>query len=133
MPRFPVSPEKQLDLEKRMQRLGLLENQIIEQFVRASGPGGQKVNKTSSGVVLTHAPSGHQIKATESRSQGLNRFLARRRLVEILEAGGSDSKEKDAISRIRRKKNKSKRRQTKKLATLGDMENNLSPNLTSGI
>src|SRR2546426_10014971 len=47
---------------------------------RASGPGGQKRNKTSSAVRLRHPPSGLLVIAEESRSQHENRARALRRL-----------------------------------------------------
>ena len=47
---------------------------------RASGPGGQKRNRTESAVRLRHRPSGLQSEANESRSQHENRARALRRL-----------------------------------------------------
>lgn len=82
---FPVTPEKARDLERRMAVLGLAEGHLDEQFVKASGKGGQHVNKNNTCVVLTHKATGIQVKVQDSRSQALNRFLARRRLVERLE------------------------------------------------
>ncbi len=64
----------------------VFEEDLEERFVLGSGPGGQKVNKTSSTVRLYHAPSGLTVKVGESRSRELNRWLARRELAEkILE------------------------------------------------
>ena len=55
---MPISNAKWSDLLARMSRLGIKETDIDEHFVRSSGAGGQKVNKTSSCVVLKHHPSG---------------------------------------------------------------------------
>lgn len=64
----------------------LREADLREIFLRASGPGGQNVNKVETGVLLTHIPTGLSVRVTEERSQAQNRFLARRRLAEKLEA-----------------------------------------------
>jgi protein subunit release factor B len=115
MARAPVHPDKQRDLLERMERLGVVEEDIEERFVRASGRGGQKLHKTSSCVWLTHKPTGLQVKCEQSRSQALNRFLARRRLVEKLESQRDGKEEEEKIrERIRRKKARAKRRTKKK-------------------
>ena len=82
---FGVTQKKQDELEKRMASLGIREQDIEEKFIRSSGPGGQKVNKTSSCVFLKHIPTGIEIKMQQERSQGLNRYYARKRLCELLE------------------------------------------------
>ena len=53
---FDVSPAKIADLLARIRALGIDAAVIDEQFVRGSGPGGQKINKTSNCVVLRYAP-----------------------------------------------------------------------------
>ena len=82
---FPVSEEKNRWLKERMEALGINEKDIEEKFVRSSGRGGQKVNKTSSCVYLKHIPTGIEVKCMKGRSQSLNRFLARRELVKRIE------------------------------------------------
>jgi protein subunit release factor B len=82
---FPVSGEKSRWLKERMEALGIHEKDIEERFVRSSGRGGQKVNKTSSCVYLKHISTGIEVKCMEGRSQSLNRFLARRELVKRIE------------------------------------------------
>ena len=77
--RFPTSTDKQADLEARLARVGVREQDLVERFVHSSGPGGQNVNKTSTAVYLKHLPTGIEVKAQTSRSQALNRYLARRR------------------------------------------------------
>ena len=86
MLRFPVSAQKQNELNERMLRLQLVEGQIDESYFKASGPGGQKINKTLTGVTLLHRPTGLRVRCQRERSQGINRFIARRLLVEELEA-----------------------------------------------
>ena len=82
---FAVSEEKNRWLKERMEALGINEKDIEEKFVRSSGRGGQKVNKTSSCVYLKHIPTGIEVKCMKGRSQSLNRFLARRELVKRIE------------------------------------------------
>lgn len=86
MLRFPVSTQKQAELNERMRSLRLGEGEIEESYFRASGNGGQKLNKTLSGVALLHRPTGIRVRCQRERSQGINRFIARRLLVEELEA-----------------------------------------------
>jgi len=118
MPLFNLSPKKQRELEERMRQLGVSEENLEETFIRSSGPGGQKVNKTSTCVFLRHIPTGLTVKCQEERSQALNRFLARRRLLELIEEKqkGIISEEKQRIEKIRRqKRRRSKRAQEKML------------------
>jgi protein subunit release factor B len=108
----PISPEKQSDLERRMAALGITEDNLIEKFVRGSGAGGQKINKTNSCVFLKHLPTGVAIKCQMDRSRELNRFLARRELCEQLEhiRDGKASAKTQAIEKIRRQKRQRSRR-----------------------
>ncbi len=112
-----VSPAKEKLLLGRMQALGVREQDIEEQFVRSSGAGGQKVNKTSSCVVLHHRPTSIRVKCQRERSQALNRFLARRILLDKIEAKlrGAHTAKAQEIARIRRQKRKRSRRARLKL------------------
>ncbi|HTB21901.1 MAG TPA: peptide chain release factor-like protein [bacterium] len=117
MPEFPVSPQTANDLKAEFARLGLKEEDLDEQFVRSGGAGGQNVNKVSTCVVLVHRPSGLMVRCQQERSQGLNRFLARRLLAakvaeKIL---GEISKKKSEAEKIRRQKRKRSRRAKEKM------------------
>ena len=68
-----------------MQALGVRECDLQEKFVRGSGKGGQKVNKTNNCVCLTHLPSGIVVKCHRERERETNRFLARRTLCDELD------------------------------------------------
>lgn len=114
---MPVSPDTEAALAARMAANGIFEANLVEKFVRASGPGGQKVNKTSSAVYLKHLPTGIEVKAQESRSQAMNRFLARRILTERIERIrlGKASAEEQRIEKIRRQKRKRSKRSKERL------------------
>lgn len=107
MGRFPVTEKKEKELLQEMERLGIKESDLEEKFIKCSGHGGQKVNKTSTGVYLKHIPTGIEVKCTKERSQGLNRFFARRVLVEKLkEFMGIPTEKQKSIEKIRKKKRK---------------------------
>jgi protein subunit release factor B len=112
MARFPVSAEKECQLIARMAALDVREEDIEEQFVRSSGAGGQNVNKVSSCVLLHHRPSGIRVRCQKERSQGLNRFLARRILLEKIESlrRGAAVEAQQRIAKIRRQKRRRSRR-----------------------
>lgn len=112
MSTFPVSPEKEIQLTRRMTALGVRETDIEESFVRSGGHGGQNVNKTSTCVMLLHRPTGLQVKCQATRQQGLNRFLARRLLLDKIEAmkTGFVAAQRAEIEKIRRQKRKRSRR-----------------------
>ena len=89
-----------------MAALGFSEGDLLEKFVRGSGAGGQKINKTSNCVFLKHLPSGVCIKCQMDRSREMNRFLARRELCDQLEAirDGHAVAKTQAIEKMRRQK-----------------------------
>ncbi|MCF7667471.1 MAG: peptide chain release factor-like protein [Akkermansiaceae bacterium] len=102
----PVSPEKIAALEQSMASLGIREEDLLEKFVRGSGSGGQKINKTSNCVFLKHLPTGICIKCQIDRSREMNRFLARRELCDQLDAirQGKAIAKTQAIEKLRRQK-----------------------------
>ena len=106
MSAFPVSPEKETQLSQRMAALRVSEADLDESFVRSGGHGGQNVNKTSTCVLLVHRPTGVQVKCQETRQQGLNRFIARRLLLDKLEAlqQAKLGAERDRREKLRRQK-----------------------------
>jgi peptide chain release factor len=111
---FAVSKEKNRWLQERMEALGIHERDIEEKFIRSSGRGGQKVNKTSTCVYLKHIPTGIEVKWMEERNQSLNRFLARRELVKRIEKLSGKLTPGD-IEIEKAKKQKSKRKKRAKL------------------
>ena len=114
---FTISAEKEKALLERMRQLQVSEKDLEETFVRASGPGGQKVNKTSSCVFIRHIPTGLSVKCQRERSQAINRFLARRILLDKIERmqKGIVSSEKERIEKIRRQKRKRSKRAKEKI------------------
>ncbi len=117
MSQFPVSPEKEDQLARRMAALGVRETDIQETFVRSGGHGGQNVNKNATCVMLLHVPTRLRVKCQTTRQQGLNRFLARRLLldkIEALQKGYVDAK-REAIERIRRQKRRRSRRSKQRM------------------
>ncbi len=100
-----------------MQELGIAEDDIIEKFIRSSGKGGQKVNKTASCVYLKHVPTGIEVKVQRERSQALNRFFARRLLVQKIEDQilGRESARIKEIEKLKRQKRKRSKRAKEKI------------------
>ncbi len=113
---FPVSAEKVQALRVRMACLGVAEADLDEQFVRSGGHGGQNVNKVATCVVLVHLPTGVRVRCQQERTQGMNRFLARRELCDKIEARltGAVAAEQQARERIRRQKRRRSRRADQK-------------------
>jgi len=112
-----ISQDKETVLRERMEHLGVREEEFRETFIRSSGPGGQKVNKTSSCVYLVHLPTGLSVKCQQERSQTMNRFLARRILLDRIERlrTGLVSAERMRVEKIRRQKRRRSRRAQEKI------------------
>jgi protein subunit release factor B len=106
MSAFEVSADKETQLAQRMASLGVREVDIEESFVRSGGHGGQNVNKTSTCVMLLHRPTGLQVKCQETRQQGLNRFLARKLLLDKIESVKRQraATERARVEKLRRQK-----------------------------
>lgn len=109
---YPVSSEKIRLLKEKMLALGVSESDFDEDFTRSGGAGGQNVNKISSCVVIRHRPTQLMVKCQRERSQALNRFLAKRLLLEKIEAlkQGVRSRERQLAEKIRRQKRRRSRR-----------------------
>jgi protein subunit release factor B len=114
---FGVSAKKEEVLREKMEQLGIREEDIVEKFIRSSGHGGQKVNKTSTCVYLKHLPTGIEVKCQKERYQSLNRYHARKILAGKIEAKilGKESEEQQRIEKIRRQKRKRSKRAKMKM------------------
>ncbi len=114
---LPVSLEKQEQLAARMTALGVREADLEESFVRSGGHGGQNVNKVATCVMLLHRPTQLRVKCQTTRQQGMNRLLARRMLLDKIEARqtGFVTEKRDAAEKIRRQKMRRSRRSKAKM------------------
>lgn len=110
--KFPVSPGKVEALLARMTALGIDARLIEESFVRGGGPGGQKINKTSSCVQLRYPPLDLVVRCQRERQRSLNRFLALRELVDQIEmrVSPSTSRRLRDVEKRRRSKARAHRR-----------------------
>ncbi|MFT5465039.1 MAG: protein subunit release factor B [Verrucomicrobiales bacterium] len=93
-----ISTERQEALQARMDRLGVLEDDLVEKFVLGTGSGGQKINKTHSCVYLKHEPTGIEVKRQDGRSQAANRHYARAAICDAIE-GRRDASRLRAVER----------------------------------
>ena len=112
-----ISRKKEEALKAKMARFCIKEADIEEHFIRSRGPGGQNVNKTSTGVYLKHIPTGIEVKIFTERTQVLNRYAARKVLAQKIETAvlGRESEERKRIEKIRRQKRKRSKRAKDKM------------------
>jgi len=114
---YSVGKDKEEILKKRMRNIGIKESEIEEKFIRSGGRGGQNVNKVSTCVYLKHLPTGIEVKCSRERYQYINRFLARRILVDKIEELKNNrlSVIKMKIAKIKRQKRRRSRRAKEKV------------------
>ena len=96
-------------LAERMRRLGIRDVDLEETFARSRGPGGQHVNKVSTAVTLRHRPSGISVTVQDSRSQAMNRKLARERLLDAIEGAQEKRRAGEIPEREKMRRRKSPR------------------------
>jgi protein subunit release factor B len=116
----PATPAKSLP-----PRTPLLDADFTEKFLHGSGPGGQKINKTSSAVQLKHLPTGIVVKYQDTRSRTVNRKMARKILqekIEEMELGEGARTRVKAAEQAKRKRSadKKKRRKYRKIGEGGE-------------
>lgn len=97
------------EFEQRMKELGVLDSELQEIFARSGGPGGQNVNKVSTAVTLRHLPSGLSVTVQDSRSQSLNRKLARERLFDAIEHSREKKRAAETARREKARRQRSPR------------------------
>lgn len=115
---YNIHPEKQKEIMERMITLGIFEHDLDEHFIRGSGKGGQKKNKTSNCVQLTHIPTGMMVRFEKYRERSLNQILARRLLCEKVEQqmrGTSSALQQEQTKKKKQKKRNERRRKKKHL------------------
>jgi protein subunit release factor B len=96
-------------LTERMRRLGIRDVDLEETFARSSGPGGQNVNKVATAVTLRHRPSRISVTVQDSRSQAVNRKLARERLLDAIEGARQKRRAAEIAEREKARRRKSPR------------------------
>jgi protein subunit release factor B len=100
-------------IQDKLDAMGVLRGDVTERFVRGSGPGGQKINKTSSTVHLRHEPTGVEVRLQRERSQAANRELAWAELCEKLleRLRAAERERQQAVAKAKRRARPKSRRQ----------------------
>ena len=112
-----ISPETIERIKALMDEASVFEDDLEESFILGGGPGGQKTNKTSNVVRLSHGPSALSVRCGETRSRETNRWLARRMLAELIleRERGRASEERMRREKVRRQKRRRSRRQKQRM------------------
>ena len=112
-----ISPDTIERIKALMAEASVYDEDLEESFILGGGPGGQKTNKTSNVVRLSHEPSGLMVRCGETRSRETNRWLARRMLAELIleREKGRKSAARQAAEKIRRQKRRRSLRQKQKM------------------
>ena len=109
-----ITSKKIKDLQTRCEKINLKSSDYIEKYILGSGKGGQKKNKTASCVYIKHIQTGIEVNAQASRSREINRFMAKRKLVELLEEIHLGIKSKSTLQAEKIKKQKDRRQRRQK-------------------
>jgi protein subunit release factor B len=112
-----VTKEKFEALVEEMKKEGVLEEDLLEKFITGGGAGGQKINKTHNCVYLKHLPTGLEVKCQQDRSREMNRFYARRILLDKIRTQvlKVETAQKKAQAKIRKQKQRRSRKTKEKL------------------
>jgi protein subunit release factor B len=112
---FPI--ELKPDILKKAEELKIMPKDIEEQFVRGSGHGGQKINKTSNAVRLKHVPTSIEVKVQRHREREKNRMSAYKLLINKIEEliRGEESEKAKKIFKLKKQKQKRSKRAKEKM------------------
>lgn len=128
---FPV--ELSPPLLEKARLLNVRAEDITEQFVRGSGKGGQKINKTSSCVVVRHLPTGIEVRCQKHREQSKNRLSAYKLLILKIEdrVKGRQSQRAQAIFKLKKQKKRRSRKSKEKMLEGKKMRSEIKQNRAS--
>jgi protein subunit release factor B len=112
---FPV--ELKPETLKKANKLNINPQDIEEKFIRGSGHGGQKINKTSNAVWLKHIPTGIEVKMQRHREREKNRMSGYKLLINKIEEFllGEKSEKARKIYKLRKQKQKRSKRAKEKI------------------
>ena len=128
MNNFPVDLPEAFQIKAT--NLNILPQDIQEQFIRGSGNGGQKINKTSSCVLLKHVPTSIEVRCQKHREQSKNRLSAYKLLILKIEEKklGKESQKAKEIFKLRKQKQKRSKRSKEKMLALKKLRSEVKQN-----